>query len=157
MRECIVTLFNHQEVISVSAELLQNWQEFAGKARELVLAVKQEDRRCVLPQLEELEFSLVDDDVIARVHGDFMNIPTPTDVITFDHGEVLIGIETAKCQAVEFDDHFEREIGRYIVHGLLHLAGYYDDTPERAEVMTLQQEGILQELWPRERNSFCLR
>jgi probable rRNA maturation factor len=91
--------------------------------------------------------ALVDDATSERVHLDFMNVAGPTDVITFHHGEIVIGVEVAERQAAEYDEPLAREILRYMVHGLLHLAGHEDeDTSERA-TMEAAQETIVAELW----------
>ena len=76
--------------------------------------------------LATLEVALVDDATSDRVHRDFMNIEGPTDVITFHHGEIVIGAEVAQRQAAEYGEPLAREILRYLVHGLLHLAGHED-------------------------------
>jgi len=72
-----------------------------------------------------------------------MQIEGPTDVITFDHGEIVIGAEVAIRQALDCGEGLEREVRRYMVHGLLHLHGYEDDTPDAAALMWAKQEAIL--------------
>lgn len=101
----------------------------------------------VLHQLEAIEITLVTDAEIAHVHGEFLNDPTPTDVITFHHGEILISIETAARQAAEYGQNqpVAREIALYLIHGLLHLAGWDDHAPAEAAEMAGLQESILQE------------
>lgn len=93
--------------------------------------------------LEEIEISLVDDAEIARVHGEFLDDPTPTDVITFHHGEILVSTETAARQAPEHGKSLDHEIALYMVHGLLHLSGHEDHEPAEAAVMAEKQEQIL--------------
>lgn len=90
---------------------------------------------------------LVSDRVIARIHQNFMNDPSPTDVITFHHGEVIVSLETAKRQAEEFGETYEREVARYMIHGLLHLAGWEDHDAEERQEMHRHQEAILAEVW----------
>jgi len=96
--------------------------------------------------LEEIEVALLDDEAMARVHGEFMGDPTPTDVITFDHGEILIGVETGARQAAEHGEPLRRELLRYLVHGLLHLAGHEDRGEQERERMITAQERIVAEL-----------
>ncbi len=48
----------------------------------------------VLSTLESVEIAIVDDATIARVHGQYLNDPTATDVITFPYGEILVSCET---------------------------------------------------------------
>ena len=96
-----------------------------------------------LSHLEEVEVTLVSDATIARVHRDFMGIPGATDVITFDHGEIVISAETAQANAARFGRSLDQEIALYIVHGLLHLNGYEDKEPAAAAQMARLQEQIL--------------
>ena len=78
---------------------------------------------------------------------DFMNIEGPTDVITFHHGEILVSVDSGRLRAAEFLHSESKELALYIVHGLLHLHGYNDDTPEEAETMRLLQEQVLADCW----------
>ena len=96
-----------------------------------------------LPGLAEIEVTLVSDAAIARVHRRFMNLPGATDVITFDHGEIVIGVETAQTQAADYGRSLEEELALYIVHGLLHLNGFDDKEPQAAKTMQRTQERIL--------------
>lgn len=100
-----------------------------------------------LVHLATLEVALVDDETSARVHMDFMEIPGPTDVITFHHGEIVIGVEVALRQAEEYGEPFGREILRYFVHGLLHLAGHEDAEEVERKAMELAQEELVSKLW----------
>ncbi|MCX6968168.1 MAG: rRNA maturation RNase YbeY [Verrucomicrobia bacterium] len=98
-----------------------------------------------LPRLPEVEVTLVSDATIARVHRDFMGIPGATDVITFDHGEIVLSTETAQANAAQFGRPLDEELALYIVHGLLHLNGYEDKEPADAARMQQLQERILTE------------
>lgn len=123
------------------------WKATAIQAVPKCLAAARETES-PLSLLEEVEFILVSDRTITRVHGEFLSDPTPTDVITFHHGEILISLDTAEKQAAEHSESFEREVARYMVHGLLHLAGWSDYEPaERAEMHRIQEE-ILDACWP---------
>ena len=93
--------------------------------------------------LDSIEFNLVSDKTIADLHDKFMDDPTPTDVITFHHGEVFVSYDTAKKEALERSISIEEELFRYYVHGLLHLAGYEDKDKEDFERMTALQETIV--------------
>ena len=102
----------------------------------------------MLAQLEAVEISIVSDRMIAQVHRRFLNIPGPTDVITFEHGEVIVSATTAARQAQLENEPLERELARYIVHGILHLNGHLDELPGDAAQMWQAQEAVLQSLWP---------
>ncbi len=98
-----------------------------------------------LATLAEVEVTFVSDAAIARVHRDFMNIPGATDVITFDHGEIIISTETARDNAALYGRTLDQELALYIVHGLLHLNGYEDKEPADFERMRQTQERVLAE------------
>ncbi|MBQ6253973.1 MAG: rRNA maturation RNase YbeY [Bacteroidales bacterium] len=60
-----------------------------------------------------------------------------TDIITFDYcegkklsGDLFISVDSVRENAIEYGVEFEEEIHRVMVHGLLHLIGYDDHTPE---------------------------
>ncbi len=95
----------------------------------------------------ELSIVFVDDRQIAHVHADFMDDPTPTDVITFpadtsmeSAGEIIVSVDHARSRAEELGEPFSRELSLYLIHGWLHLAGY-DDRAEadRAKMREAEQ------------------
>lgn len=97
-----------------------------------------------LGRLDTVGIILVSDRMSGRLHEQFMAVPGPTDVITFMHGEIVIGAAVAERQAREHGETLEREFRRYIVHGLLHLNGHEDDRLESAATMWRVQERILE-------------
>lgn len=121
-------------------------EERVTAALAAVLAVSGSDEEAILDQLECIEISLVTDEAIAAVHGEFMEDPTPTDVITFHHGEILVSVDTARREAPAHGHIHEEELLLYIVHGLLHLNGYDDMTPPARDRMHRRQEEILRQL-----------
>ena len=93
------------------------------------------------PIPEEILVVLVSDRKISAIHKQFMGIVGATDVITFQHGEILISVETAARQAIEYESDLSRELRLYIAHGLLHLAGYDDHSEDGfQEMVKLQNE-----------------
>ena len=102
----------------------------------------------VLGQLAVVEISVVSDRRIAQVHRRFLRLPGPTDVITFAHGEVIVSATTAARQARLENESPNRELARYIIHGILHLNGHLDELPADAAGMWRAQEAVLQALWP---------
>lgn len=97
----------------------------------------------VLPALPEVSFVMVSDRRIAVLHGEFLGDPTPTDVITFLHGEIVMSAETARREALARGIDPGEELARYAIHGLLHLAGWTDAADADATEMRLMQEKIL--------------
>ncbi len=89
---------------------------------------------------------LISDMRMAKLHREFLNREGPTDVITFDHGEIFISVDTAQRNARGFRNSLTREIQLYIIHGLLHLRGFDDRTSRDAARMQRAQEKILRSL-----------
>jgi probable rRNA maturation factor len=133
-----VTIINRQRAVSVD---LTSLQEFASRALTECLKLRGASNR--LSTLPEVSVVLVSDRRIAEIHRRFMNAPGPTDVITFQHGEIFVSTETAKRQARQFGTSFEHELRLYLVHGLLHLAGFDDKTPAGSAEMKRLQERIV--------------
>jgi probable rRNA maturation factor len=133
-----VTIINRQRGIAVE---LASLQEFASRA--LTECLKPRRASNPLSTLPEVSVVLVSDRRIAEIHRRFMDAPGPTDVITFQHGEVFVSTQTAKRQARQFRTSFEHELRLYLVHGLLHLAGFDDKTLAGATEMKRLQERIV--------------
>ena len=133
-----VTIINRQRGIAVD---LTSLQEFASRA--LTECLKLHRASNPLSTLPEVSVVLVSDRRIAEIHRRFMDAPEPTDVITFQHGEVFISTQTAKRQARQFGTSIRHELRLYLVHGLLHLAGFDDKTPAGAAEMRRVQERIV--------------
>lgn len=102
------------------------------------------DGRFALKEIEEVEVAIVSDRVIADVHQRFMDIPGATDVITFEHGEIVTSAETAAAYARQYGHGVDQELALYIIHGLLHLNGYDDLTRSDAARMRRTQQHILE-------------
>ena len=98
--------------------------------------------RAPLAGLEEIEATIVSDRAIAKVHRTFFNDPAPTDVITFPDGEILIGAGVVADNAARFGNTPNEEAALCLIHGLLHLAGWDDQTAREAKDMRRKQEQI---------------
>lgn len=142
----VVEVYNHQEQVPISEALLERIQQCAQQALPMALESPAHGGG-VLPHLDVVEVSIVDDPTIDSVHREFMNIPGATDVITFAHGEIVVSAETAVSNAAEYGQDFERELMLYVVHGLLHLSGHEDGEQGEREAMELIQDTILTRIW----------
>ena len=74
-----------------------------------------------------------------------MGIPGATDVLTFEHGEIVMSAQTAALYAAEHGHRVEVELALYTVHGLLHLNGFEDTTSRGAARMQKVQSRVLKE------------
>ena len=134
-----VTVRNSQRKISLNpAEL----EKFAGNAVQQCLRLHPR-RRTDLRKLSEVSVWLISDRRMALLHRRFLRQSGTTDVLTFQHGEIFISVETARRHACTFGNSLLRALKLYIVHGLLHLHGFDDHTAGEADKMKAAQERIL--------------
>jgi len=133
-----LTWSNRQRAVKVDLPKIRRIVEVA-----LPLCVgKPRKRGLALPP--EVEITLLGEAAIAKVHGEFLEDTTPTDVITFEHGEILIGVPIAAANARKFRQPADHEVALCAIHGLLHLLGYDDLTEKERVIMHARQEEILQ-------------
>lgn len=108
-------------------------------------------------QCDEVAFHFVTGPVICKLHKKFFNDATITDCITFPMdsdatagfcylGDVFICPKQALIYANENKVDPYREITLYVVHGLLHLLGYDDITPEDRKIMRLKEKKYMKML-----------
>ena len=132
---------NRQRVVRFDVKWLRR---FAPLALEKCRAIS-DNGRFTLRQIPELNIVVVSDRRIARLHQDFMGLAGPTDVITFEHGDIVMSVETARLNAMRCGQAVEAELALYTVHGLLHLNGFEDSAPKPAARMRKVQSRVLQE------------
>lgn len=109
------------------------------------------ERMRIHPQAE-LSILLVDPDTMAEYHQRFMDLPGPTDVLSFPMdelrppgddeepplgllGDVVLCPEVTAAQASESGRSADDEADYLLVHGLLHLLGYDHSEPEEKALM----------------------
>jgi rRNA maturation RNase YbeY len=98
-----------------------------------------------------LNFIFTNDNVLLQLNKEYLRHSTLTDIITFDlsekerelSGDIFISIDRAKENSREFNDSLSDEVHRLIIHGVLHLMGYKDKTPEEKQVMREKEEFYL--------------
>lgn len=107
-----------------------------------------------------LSLLLVGDRRMRTLNRQLLNHDWTTDVITFGYvrprspesrrpgcaGEIIISMDTARKQALEFGHSTRYEFYFYLCHGILHMAGHDDDTPRKRRAMLEKQEKILKSL-----------
>ena len=155
MTKVVMTFHNDQKVIEVPKGL-----------RTVI-------RRCVAQTLKETEFegdiaevsvTLVDNESIKQLNKEFRDKNKVTDVISFplgaydDYdinpengaymlGDIVISMEKAHAQAIEYGHSLIREVGFLATHSTLHLLGYdHEDDPQGEKVMFELQDRILNSL-----------
>lgn len=88
-----------------------------------------------------------------EVNREFLGHDYYTDVITFDYstastlnGDIFISLDTVRSNAEMVGTSFEHELYRILIHGVLHLTGQGDKTPETKAQMTKKEENALAKL-----------
>jgi probable rRNA maturation factor len=98
----------------------------------------------------ELSVSFLTDPALAKLHADYLDDPTTTDVITFEGdesmgiaGDVCVSVDTALAYSTRHAKPFAEELARYVIHGWLHLAGYDDLEPRKKRRMRAAEDRAL--------------
>ena len=101
----------------------------------------------------ELNYIFCDDEKILAVNREFLQHDYYTDVITFDYttrtrvnGDIYISLDTVASNADQVGAPFLHELHRIIIHGLLHLTGQADKTPETKAQMTAKEDDALRKI-----------
>jgi probable rRNA maturation factor len=134
-----ISVRNLQRIVPLNSG---NLEKFAKRAVRLCIKIRRK-KRTELMRLEEIFVWLISDRRMARLHRQFLGQTGPTDVLTFQHGEIFISVEMAKRQARMLGNSLMRELQLYVVHGFLHLHEFDDRTPSGARRMKRMQEKIL--------------
>jgi probable rRNA maturation factor len=130
-----ISVHNRQRAIQIKVEKLQRFAK-----RALIHSSKLRPSTA-FPQ--QIEVNLISDRRMSELHQRFLKLRGPTDVITFQHGEIFISVEMARRQARKLGTSMIEEIQLYLVHGLLHLRGFDDKTEAGARVMGEAQKQIV--------------
>ena len=97
--------------------------------------------------LGELGYAFFNDDDLRLLNKKHLNHDYYTDVISFNsskkkiiNGDIAISIDRVKENAIKYNSKFAEEILRVMVHGLLHLIGFNDNTKESIAVMSQAED-----------------
>ncbi|MGF1532976.1 MAG: rRNA maturation RNase YbeY [Bernardetiaceae bacterium] len=118
-------------------------------ARQLDLLCQEQQR-----PIGQLNYIFCSDEFLFSLNQEYLDHDTYTDIITFDQsedghtieGDVFISVERVAENAEHFGVNFEREMARVIVHGLLHLLGLSDKTPQDEAEMRAAEDDFLKKL-----------
>ena len=142
------------------------------KAIEVPNGLRTVIRKCIAETLRVTDFvgdadvsvTLVDNERIKRINKEFRDKNKVTDVISFPLGaydeydvnpengaymlgDIVISMEKAHAQAIEYGHSLVREVGFLATHSTLHLLGYdHEDDPDGEKVMLELQDLVLNNL-----------
>ncbi|MCC0629940.1 MULTISPECIES: rRNA maturation RNase YbeY [unclassified Clostridioides] len=109
----------------------------------------------------EVSLSFVDNKEIHELNREYRGVDRVTDVLSFpllsddfedveleeeSLGDIVVSLERALEQSIEYNHSFEREVCFLICHSMFHLLGYDHDTDENAKEMREKEEHILNKL-----------
>ena len=99
----------------------------------------------------EIAYIFCSDKSILEVNNQDLQHDYYTDIITFDYsegsiisGDIFISLDTIKSNATEFNVSVDEELKRIMIHGILHLCGQDDKTPELRLEMTRKENSALE-------------
>jgi len=99
----------------------------------------------------EIYFIFCDDDYLYQINKKFLGHDTLTDIVTFSNsenqkiisGEIYISVDRVEENSKVLNVSFYNELCRVMVHGILHLTGYEDETPEQKTLMRKKEDYYL--------------
>ena len=101
-------------------------------------------------EIGEINIIFVTDGELLKLNKEFLNRDYLTDVISFDYssdqetsGDIYISLERVRDNSLIYKTSEEKELLRVMVHGVLHLAGYKDATPDEKEIMKSKEDHYL--------------
>ena len=144
-------LDDRQDKLEVSEELLE-------KIKDIILECLDYEG---YDDNYEVSLSFVDNKEIHELNREYIGVDRVTDVLSFpllsddfedveleeeSLGDIVVSLERALEQSIEYNHSFEREVCFLICHSMFHLLGYDHDTDENTKEMREKEEHILNKL-----------
>ena len=99
----------------------------------------------------ELQFIYTTDEDLLEMNKKFLGHDYYTDILTFENdmeegvsGDIFISVDRVRDNANSFEVAFEEELARVMIHGVLHLIGFGDQTKEEKELMRQEESACLE-------------
>ena len=100
--------------------------------------------------LGELSIIFCCDEYLLDINKKHLNHDFYTDIITFNYnvekklnGDLFISVDRVKDNAILFNENFNVELFRVIIHGVLHLCGFNDKTIDEQKEMRSKEKYYL--------------
>jgi len=101
-------------------------------------------------KIGEIAYIFCDDEKILEINRQYLKHDYFTDIITFDYsekdtisGDIFVSLDTVKSNSEKFNTLYDNELYRVIIHGILHLCGQNDKTPEEEKIMREKEDEAL--------------
>jgi len=106
-------------------------------------------------RIGELNFIFCSDAYLLEINKQYLDHDTFTDIVTFDSseeedliaGDIFISVDRTMENAAKFQVSERDELHRVIIHGVLHLCGYYDKNKADKALMTAKENEYLAKRW----------
>ena len=100
---------------------------------------------------ENINIIFCNDNYLLEINKKYLKKNTLTDVITFDYseqdkvvsGEIYISYQRIVDNATKYNQTVDNELYRVMIHGVLHLIGYDDNTKKKKEIVTQKEDYYL--------------
>ena len=119
--------------------LLENTESFIRWIKNVILEENKE--------LGEVNYIFCDDKYLLKKNITYLDHDTLTDIITFNYCEgdiissdIMISIERVMENSSIFENSFSEELNRVMIHGILHLIGYNDNTDGEKEIIRKKED-----------------
>lgn len=101
--------------------------------------------------LLSLEINFISEESILDINKSFLKHNYSTDIITFNYsgeanhidGEIFISIDDALINSRKYKVSISEELVRLVIHGVLHLLGYDDQTSSDKKIMKRLENKLL--------------
>ncbi len=101
--------------------------------------------------IDSLELNFIGAEKIREINKKYLSHDYSTDIITFSYtesksaidGEIFISVQDASENARKYKVQLIEEIGRLIIHGILHLIGFDDLTSFQRKKMKILEDRLL--------------
>jgi rRNA maturation RNase YbeY len=120
----------------------------AGRLRSWLAGVAKNEGKTV----STIDYVFVDDPALLEINRQSLHHDHFTDIITFPYqskpiiGEIYISVDRIREHAAEYGVSFSQELHRVMVHGLLHLCGYTDQSGKAKKRMAEKEDFYLDQL-----------
>ena len=139
-------------MINVQIEIDQKLVKLKEKSiiKLVSVVMKSEDIKTA-----EILLIFTTDNVLMELKKEYFNQEHYTDVIAFRlndynedkvEGEIYISVPQVSNNAKQYNQAFNKELSRIIIHGSLHLLNYKDKTPQEKIMMTKKEDYFLNKI-----------
>ncbi len=165
---------NRRKMVGDTKVYIENEQTSIELEHKLIELLKKTVMQCLKDEDIntgfEVNILLTDDKPIRQLNNRHRGIDTATDVLSFPMadikngqiltqagdfnidegllllGDIVISVQTACRQAMDYGHSFERELAFLTAHGVFHLLGYDHMVKEEEAIMISKQEAALAKL-----------